>query len=247
MKIKNNIQRITKVVKKAFLTPNLPPHIIELERLLPVRIGRFLGGISLLLLLGCVRGYLDLHGFLLHLLFVSSLCFFIYHSYIAYHRFTYIRAKLKTSELEIRNSPLDRFGTKLLRILYCAKGYCDSAAPIGLGLGILLGADQVLKDGGREAFFGPLLGGGLNTILPKSELDHWKDAYLKATKNLEHASKTDQIIKDFLSKTSELGSSVEDKKDLLDFLAEMKNASSSDLEIAKSQALKILQDKDKNS
>jgi hypothetical protein len=247
MKIKNNIQRFSKVVKKAFLTPNLPAHILEFERLLPIRIGRFLGGISLLLLLASVRGYLFLHGFLLHLIFVFSLCFFIYHCYISYHRFKYIKAKLKTSELEIRNSPLDRFGTKLLRILYCAKGYCDTAAPLGLGLGLMLGADQVLKDGGREAFFGPLLGGGLNKILPKSDLDHWKDAYLKATKNLDHASKTDQLVKDFLTKTSELESSAEDKKDLLDFLAELKNASSSDLENAKSQALKILQDKGNNS
>jgi len=34
----------------------------------------------------------------------------------------------------------------------------------GLGLGLMLGAEQVLKDGGREAFFGPLLGGGLNKV-----------------------------------------------------------------------------------
>jgi hypothetical protein len=247
LKIYNNIQRFTKIVKKAFLTPNLPPHILKIERLLFIRVGRFLGGVSFLLLLGSVRGYLDLHGYLLHLIFVFSLCFFIYHCYISYHRFKFIKAKLKTNELEIRNSPLDRFGSKLLRILYCAKGYCDNAAPLGLGLGLMIGVDQVLKDGGREAFFGPLLGGGLNKILPQSDLDHWRDAYLNATKNLDQALKTDQVIKEFLAKTSELGGTAEDKKDLLEFLAELKNASSSELENAKSQALKILQDKDKNS
>jgi hypothetical protein len=116
MKIKINIQRFTRlreVVKKAFLTPNLPPHILELERLLPIRIGSFLGEISFLLL------------------------------------------------LVLRESLLRR-----------PKGLLP---PYGKG------------EGG------------------------------------------------------------EDKKDLLDLLAELKNASSSDLEFAKSQALKILQDKGKNS
>jgi hypothetical protein len=37
----------------------------------------------------------------------------------------------------------------VVRVLMCAKGACDIAAPVGLGLGLLLGADQVLKDGGR--------------------------------------------------------------------------------------------------
>jgi hypothetical protein len=34
---------------------------------------------------------------------------------------------------------------------------------------------------GDKSFF-PILGRGLNKILPKSDSDHWRDAYLEATK-----------------------------------------------------------------
>jgi hypothetical protein len=44
----------------------------------------------------------------------------------------------------------------LSRVLFCAKSVCDSATPVGLGGGLMLGADQVLKDGGRDAFFSPI-------------------------------------------------------------------------------------------
>jgi hypothetical protein len=245
LKTKYQFQRFFNIFKKAFLTPNLPPHILNLERNLLIRIGRFIGGISLLLLLSSVRGFVDVNGNLLYLIYFLSLCFFVYHCYISYHRLIFIKSKLKTSELEVRNSPLDRFGTKLLRILYCAKGYCDSAAPLGLGLGLMLGADQVLKDGGREAFFGPLLGGGLNKILPTSDLEHWRESYLQATKKLNNVAENNKIINEFLNTTSsELDHvTIEDKQDLLDFLTELQEASSSDLENAKAQALKILQDK----
>jgi hypothetical protein len=37
----------------------------------------------------------------------------------------------------------------LSRVILCAKGFCDTATPVGLGSGLMLGADQVLKDGGR--------------------------------------------------------------------------------------------------
>jgi hypothetical protein len=47
----------------------------------------------------------------------------------------------------------------LARVMFCAKGICESATPLGLGLGLMLGADQVLKDGGRLAFFCPILVG----------------------------------------------------------------------------------------
>jgi hypothetical protein len=41
---------------------------------------------------------------------------------------------------------LDKYASILVKVLYCAKGFCDSAAPVGLGLGLMLGANLVLKD-----------------------------------------------------------------------------------------------------
>jgi len=50
----------------------------------------------------------------------------------------------------------------------------------------MLGADQTLKEVGRDAFFGPILGSGLVKNFPKSELEHWRDTYLEATNNLKN-------------------------------------------------------------
>jgi hypothetical protein len=91
-----------------------------------------------------------------------------------------------------------------------------------------------------------MIGMGLNKFLPKSELDHWKDTYLEATRNFNNASKNDQIITEFIQKTHDLKNvSSGDKKDLLELLTELKNASSVDLESAKSQTIKLLEDKTK--
>jgi len=153
---------------------------------------------------------------------------------------------LKSGELDIRNSPLDKYASMLGRVLLCAKGVCDSANPIGVGLGLILGADQVLKDcyAGREAFFGPILGSGLNKILSNSELDHWRDAYLEATKILNNASKFDKFISDYLKQTPDLVDvNNEDKKDLLQLLSELKNVSTIELESAKALAVQLLEEK----
>lgn len=239
--------RILKGVKKGLLTPTLSPKMLEFQAKPLIRLLRVIGGISMLLLLGAGRGYFELHGFLLYGLFLTGLLFSIYHLYISYHRFKHIKFMIKSGKLDIRNSPLDRFSSMIARVLLCAKGVCDSATPLGLGLGLMLGADQVLKDGGREAFFGPIIGKGLNKILPNSELDHWRDAYLEATKNLNNVSKYDKLISDFLKQTPDLENvSNEDKKDLLLLLAELKNASTVELESAKNQAIKLLEEKTKN-
>ena len=180
--MKQQYKRFSNVFKIAFTTPNLPPHILEFQNNPFIRILRFLGGISFLLFLGNIRGYFVLPKYFLILLFMFCLLFFFYHIYISYQRQKYLRKLLKT--LEIRNSPLDRFATQLLRVLCGVKGVCDTvASPLGLGVGLMIGADHFLVEGGKEAFFGPLIGGGLNKVLPKSDLDRWRDAYKEATTN----------------------------------------------------------------
>jgi hypothetical protein len=244
--MKNIFYRILNGVKKGLSTPNLSPQMLNFQGKPLIRLLRVLGGLSILILLGVGKGYFELHGFFLYMVILIGILFFLYHLYISYHRIKYIKGKLQSSDLDIRNSPLDRFGSMLARVMFCAKGICDTATPLGLGLGLMLGADQVLKDGGREAFFGPMIGMGLNKFLPKSELDHWKDTYLEATRNFNNASKNDQIITEFIQKTHDLKNvSSGDKKDLLELLTELKNASSVDLESAKSQTIKLLEDKTK--
>lgn len=233
-------------IKKGLLTPTLSPEMVKFQKKPIIRIIRVIGGLSFICLLGQSHSNLELPSILLYLLFFFASMFFIYHIYITIYRYKHIKYLLKSEELDIRNSPLDKYGSMLARVLFCAKGVCDSATPVGLGLGLMLGADQVLKDGGREAFFGPLLGSGLNKVFPKSELAHWKDAYLEATNKLNNASKTNKIITELINKTPDLADiSDDDKKDLFSLLTEIKNSNDMELNSAKEQALKILENKPK--
>src|ERR1700694_4045031 len=138
--MKNIFNRTLRGIKKGLSTPTLSPQMLNFQALPLIRLLRVIGGISMLLLLSAARGYFELHGIPLYVLFFTSLLFFIYHLYITYHRIKHIKKILQSSELDIRNSPLDRFGRMLARVMLCAKGICDSAAPLGLGLGLMVGA-----------------------------------------------------------------------------------------------------------
>jgi hypothetical protein len=234
-------------IKKGLFTPNLPPEILEFQKKPLIRIFRVIGGLSFLTILG--RDYTSfkltpIFLGLFILLYLFAVLFFIYHIYISYHRFKHIKYLFKSGALDVRNSPLDKYAGMLVRVLACAKGACETATPIGLGLGLLLGADQVLKDGGREAFFGPILGSGLVKILPKSDLDHWRDTYLEATRNLNNTAKNGKIITEFMNNVTDLTEiSDDDKKDLFQLLSEMKESNNLDLELAKEKAIKALGNK----
>jgi len=136
-------------IKRGLFTPNLPPEILEFQNKPLIRIFRVIGGLSFLTILG--RGYTSfkLSPLLLGLfilLYFFAVLFFIFHIYISYHRFKHIKYLLKSGALDVRNSPLDKNASLLVRVLACAKGACDTATPIGLGLGLMLGADQTLKE-----------------------------------------------------------------------------------------------------
>lgn len=72
----------------------------------------------------------------------------------------------KNKELDVRNSPLDRFASLAGKLIFCAKGACDTAAPIGSALGLMAGVDQLLEAKGKEPIFLPALAG---LILPNSQ------------------------------------------------------------------------------
>jgi hypothetical protein len=125
-------------IKKGLFTPNLPIEILEFQKKPIIRIFRVIGGLSFLTILG--RGYISiklsplLFGLFI-LLYFFAVLFFLYHIYISYHRFKYIKYLFKSGELDVRNSPLDNYASMLVRVLACAKGACDAATPFGLGLG----------------------------------------------------------------------------------------------------------------
>lgn len=65
----------------------------------------------------------------------------------------------------------------------------------------MIGADQVLKDSGREAFFSPLIGSGLNKVLPKNDLEKWKEMYNNSIKDVGTMTKENKTIIELINNT----------------------------------------------
>jgi|SRR5882757_1809827 len=113
------LSRTLKGIKKGLITPTLSPKLLEFQRKPLIRLLRVIGGLSFLTLLG--RGYYLVDNQskvgientyitlgLFYLSFLFATLFFIYHIYITYHRIKHIKLVLKSGELDIRNSPLDK-------------------------------------------------------------------------------------------------------------------------------------------
>lgn len=133
------LTRALKGLKKGYHFPTLPDHIIELTNHPLVRILRFLGGLSILLVLThrleILTGNYYLFALVTCLFFIFI--FLLYHIYITYHRFIHIYKSIKSGKLDIRNSPFDRFSTSFSKAFLCAKGLCDTVAPVGAVLVVL--------------------------------------------------------------------------------------------------------------
>ena len=200
-------------IYKGWSAPSLPEHILALQSKPIIRIFRVLGGLSTLALLG--RGYLrvfEIKEYVLYGVMFIALLFLLYNLYIGWHRIKYIYKNIK--DLEVRNSPLDRYATVIARVVFCAKGVCEIAPYVGGSLGLMLGVDQVLKDSGRDAFFGPLIGSGLNRVLPPRDNSYnWSqdlqrrlavvDGHEKDIKNLSEAIKNLKGFENLSARDSE--------------------------------------------
>jgi len=238
---KTFIERTWIGIKKGLTTPTLPKEILDFQMNPLIRILRVVGGISIISILNPMY---KLHGIFLYISFLFSLIFFIYHIYISIHRYKHVKYLFKSGKLDVRNSPLDKYSSVLVKIILCGKSFCDYAAPVGLGLGLMLGTDQVLKDSGREAFFTPFLGSGLNKILPKTDLNKWRDAYLEAAKQINDSSNKEKTLSEFIKEIKDLKDiNDDDKKDYFNLLTEMRDANKTDLDTAKSKVQELIDNK----
>jgi hypothetical protein len=105
----------------------------------------------------------------------------------------------------------------------------------------MLGADQVLKDSGREPIFTPMIGAGLNKILPKNDLTKWRDNFLTSLKEVNDLRETKETVSDLISQTKGFKSlTIEDRTEYLNLLKEMSNSTDDDLSVAKAKAVDIL-------
>src|ERR1700734_1125242 len=131
-----------------------------------------------------------------------------YHTYLTYHRIKHTIYLVTSYKLEVRNSPLDRFSFLAAKALTSLKTGCESGPQIGVGLGLMLGADEILKQANVEPFFGPLLGGALKAVLPQKPTSETENL-IKASYKLIRSNGTNireaRIISDQLETTNSEG------------------------------------------
>jgi hypothetical protein len=131
-----------------------------------IRIIRFIGGLSYISMMS--KNYLNYPFFIYIILTFFSLIFTIYHFYLAYHRIKHIRYLLKSGAYEVKISPLDSLAFLSAKVIACLKGVCEHAQPVGLGLGLMVTADEYLKASNLEPIFTPFIGSAFKMVLPES-------------------------------------------------------------------------------
>ena len=100
------VQSICIGLKKGWETPTLPDNILKLQLHPLIRIIRFLGGSSLLLILS--KKYLNYNIYVLYFCMFCVAIFTIYHFIITFYRIKHAIKLFKIKELDVRNSPIDR-------------------------------------------------------------------------------------------------------------------------------------------
>ena len=168
---KGIISRIISGVKKGIFTHTLPDHIIQFNNQPIIRIFRVLGGISIILIFTHRLQFLGdgiLYFIALMLCTILAILFSIYLIFLTYHRIKNMIKVFKSDELDVKNSPTDRLASLMARIIWCSRGFCETAAPFGVVFGGLAGIDELRKAKGLEPIFLPKLA---NLMLPNSETD----------------------------------------------------------------------------
>ena len=100
--MKNQIfKRLFIGFKKGYLTPTLPDNIIKFQSHPIIRIIRFLGGLSFLIIVS--KSYLNSSYYVLYFAMFFVLILTIYHIIISYYRIKYIIEILKSDKLDIIN------------------------------------------------------------------------------------------------------------------------------------------------
>ena len=166
-KVKTVIKSLVKGIKKGWVTSTLPEYITKFHNKAIVRLFRFLGGLSVIITLGKVNFSFNVPIYIFYISFFITILFFVYMLGINIIRLIHIIKILRSDELDVRNSPLDRIASLTARILLCGKGICVGGAVGGSVVGAGLALDSSLINTGNEPIFSPQFVGLLKKILPE--------------------------------------------------------------------------------
>ena len=154
---KNLFKRFKIGVKKGWNTPTLPENLLKLQLHPIIRVFRFVGGLSVLLILSKKLLYFPYPYVVYSLTLLISIFYLIYILCLTYYRFKHIYFLFKNNKLDVRNSPLDKFATICTKLIICLKGSCDTIAPAGVILGVMGGIDGLRECKGLEPIFFPFI------------------------------------------------------------------------------------------
>ena len=140
---RTKMQSILLGLKKGWETPTLPDNLLKLQLHPFIRIIRFLGGSSFLLILS--KNYLNYNVYALYICMFFATIFTIYHLFLTFYRIKHAVKLFKDKDLDVRNSPLDRLAVLAAKALVCFKNGCDAAQPVVLTLGLLLNTALLSK------------------------------------------------------------------------------------------------------
>ena len=129
-------------LKKGWLHPTLPQNLLKLELHPFIKKFRFLCIISILIIL--TKAYEIFNINVLYILIILSGLFVIYKTYLNYYRIKHIYNSIKKGELNVRNSPIDRYASLFSKFIFCFKGCCQVAAGNGLAISIFTVIDTVI-------------------------------------------------------------------------------------------------------
>ena len=161
--MKNILKKIITIARDEWTKQLLPDHIVKLEKNIYIKIFKVIGGISM----GLVVSHIAIN--FETIVFYTLCCFsFLYISYrlmIVYYNLKSLFCSIIKGEWIVRNSPLDKLATLAGKLIFCIKGSCDTAAPIGVSLGTMAGHDTMLEHKGKNVIFLPFLA---DNLLPDS-------------------------------------------------------------------------------
>ena len=159
--------------------------------------------------------------------FFFAIIFAIYHFIISFYRIKNMISVFKNNKeiFEIRNSPLDRFATLAAKAIWCLKGACESAQPVGVTVGMMLTTDQILTLANKEPIFAPYIVTLMHTFFPGTREESLTQFFYKngklLDKNNQEIKEVDTIIDSFKTiMPTNGGLNVEESSELMQCIKE---------------------------
>ena len=235
MKIqKSFFNRIMVGFKHAWNIPSLPNNVLNFHNHIFTRIFRVIGGISIVAFLsGTAKSYLFSSAIWpsYYLVLFLALIHSIYIVGIKIIKIIHIIKVWRRGELEVRNSPLDKFATSAAKLLKCWKVGCEvGSAGLGfVGSGFLI--DQVLEAGGQKKVFTPLIGKGVYFLVNGQPIQSrsMSDEIKKQINDLDKFREQYEAVRETLDKAEKSldknnpGFTKDDLKDLKKAFNDMRN------------------------